>query len=89
MKRFHVAGLLSALVSIAGLLSHPEILNLLPEKYAVIMSAAGVVLQAITKGVQHGATELVDRETGTVVAPTGRTTTEVPLSFVQQNDIRP
>lgn len=76
MKRFHTAGVVSALVAIGGLLSHPEILNLLPEKYAVIVSAIGVLLQAITKGVHHGGTELIDREHGVPVSPLGRISKE-------------
>jgi uncharacterized membrane protein YfcA len=79
MKRFHVAGVLSALVSVGGLLSHPEILNLLPEKYAVVMSAVGVVLQAITKGVQHGSTQMIDREAGIPVTPMGRMSKQIPI----------
>lgn len=79
MKRFHTAGALSALIAIAGLLSHPEILNLLPEKYAVILSAVGVILQSVTKGVQHGSTQLIDREAGIPVTPLGRLSKEVPV----------
>ena len=40
---------LGVVISIGGLASHPEILALLPEKAAVIVSAVGVVIQALTK----------------------------------------
>lgn len=50
MKHVHInwAGVLGVVVSVGSLLSHPEILNLLPERWAVIGSAIGVAIQALT-----------------------------------------
>jgi hypothetical protein len=62
LKKLHLAGIVSAAVSVVGLLAHPEILNLLPAKVATVVSVSGIVLQAITKGIQQGGTELVPRE---------------------------
>jgi hypothetical protein len=61
MKRLHVAGLVALLISVAGLLTSPDVLNLLPAKYSDTALAIGLLLQAITKGVQHGNTVLVDK----------------------------
>lgn len=60
--KLHTAGMLAALVTLAGLASEPAILNVLPEKYAHILTAVGIVLQAITKGIQQGGTSLVPRD---------------------------
>lgn len=58
----HTAGIASALVTLAGIASSPELLGVLPGKWAAAVTIAGVVLQAATKGVQHGDTVLVDRD---------------------------
>lgn len=42
-------GFLGFVVSVGSLLSHPEILALLPEKAALIGSAVGIVIQTVTK----------------------------------------
>lgn len=58
----HTAGIVAAIVSLVGLLGSPEFLSLFPAKYAVMISSTGIILQAITKGVQHGGTELVPKD---------------------------
>lgn len=47
--RVRWGGLIGLVVSAGALLSQPEILALLPEKVALICSAAGMVIQAVTK----------------------------------------
>jgi hypothetical protein len=49
IKRIRLPALGGILVSVGGLLSHPEILNLLPEKWALVASASGILIQAVTK----------------------------------------
>lgn len=43
------AGWVALVISVAGIMTHPEILGLLPEKWAVAVSGIGIILQAITK----------------------------------------
>lgn len=42
-------GWISLIISLAGMMTHPEILGLLPERWAVGISFLGMLLQAITK----------------------------------------
>lgn len=46
---FRWTAVLGFCVSVGSLLSHPEILALLPENLAVIGSAIGIVIQTLTK----------------------------------------
>lgn len=50
MLKSKLPAIIAILVSVGGLLTHPEILGLLPEKIALSLSALGIVLQAISKG---------------------------------------
>jgi hypothetical protein len=59
--RPHTAGIVAALTSIAGILASPAVLGVLPTKYAAAVTIAGVVLQAFTKGVASGGTDLVPK----------------------------
>lgn len=59
----HTAGILAALTTIAGVCLSPAVLNLLPAKYAAPVTIAGVVLQAFTKPVSAGGTDLVPKGT--------------------------
>lgn len=61
-KKPHMAGILAALVSVAGIVTSPAVSNLLPATWAGALTAAGIVLQAVTKGVQHGGTDLVPKD---------------------------
>lgn len=63
----HTAGIVSALVTLTGIAASPELLGVLPAKWAAVVTIVGVVLQAITKGVQHGDTVLVDRDEAAAV----------------------
>ena len=45
------AGWVALIVAIAGILTHPEILGLVPEKISYILSGVGIILQAITKSI--------------------------------------
>lgn len=58
----HTAGIFAALTTIVGIAASPELLNILPPKWSAGVALAGVVLQAVTKGIQHGDTVLVDRD---------------------------
>lgn len=58
----HTAGIFAALTSLIGIASSPELLNILPAKWSAIVALGGVVFQALTKGVQHGDTVLVNRD---------------------------
>lgn len=51
--RFKVnwGGVLGAVTSVVGILSHPEVLAVLPEKIALIVSGVGIILQAVSKPV--------------------------------------
>lgn len=42
---------LALILSIAGLASHPEVLNLLPESWAAGLTLLGIVAQAVTQQV--------------------------------------
>ncbi len=59
--KLHTAGIVGALVSVIGLLSSPAVFNALPPKYAALVTAAGIVLQAFTKPVTAGGTDLVPK----------------------------
>lgn len=50
MKNVHFnwKGILGLTITLGSLLSHPEILNLLPERWAVIGSIVGAAIQAAT-----------------------------------------
>lgn len=58
----HTAGILSALVTLAGLCASPAVLNVVPAKYAGAVTALGVILQAFTKPVTAGNTTLVPNQ---------------------------
>lgn len=45
------AAFIAILVAVSGLLMHPDILGVLPEKWAVVVSGVGILLQAITRSV--------------------------------------
>jgi len=49
--KVRLPAILSALVTVAGILSLPEVLALLPKDAAVTVVAIGAALQAITKPV--------------------------------------
>lgn len=63
----HTAGIFAALTTVAGVVLSPEVLNILPAKWSAGIALGGVVLQAVTKGVQHGDTVLVDRDEAVAV----------------------
>jgi hypothetical protein len=63
----HTAGIFAALTTIIGIAASPELLNILPPKVSAGVALGGVVLQAITKGIQHGDTVLVDRDEAVAV----------------------
>jgi hypothetical protein len=44
---------LALFISVAGLVSHPEILGLLSEKWAGYFSLLGIILQALTKAINE------------------------------------
>lgn len=67
MNRFHAAGAFAALTTLFGILSSPEVLGILPAKVATGVMVGGVVLQAMTKGVQHGNTVVVPRDDAVAV----------------------
>lgn len=58
----HTAGIVSALVTLSGLCLSPAVLNLVPAKYAAVVTALGVFLQAFTKPVTAGNTTLVPNQ---------------------------
>lgn len=62
--RPHVAGILAALTSIAGVLLEiiPAVQGQVPPKYGWIVLVVGIVCQALTKGALHGDTVLVPRD---------------------------
>src|SRR5512135_2944553 len=45
--------ILGVLTTISGICSDPNLLNLLPQKYSVVLTAIGAVILAITKPIQH------------------------------------
>lgn len=55
--RIRWSAVLSAAVTVVGVLSDPHVLALLPAKAAAVVTVAGVVLQAITKPVHRTAEE--------------------------------
>ena len=48
-----VPGILALLTTLAGLISSPALLGLIPNKYAAIIIAFGALLQAVTKAINH------------------------------------
>lgn len=58
----HTAGIAAMGLSILGWLSSPAVLDLIPSKYSWIVMGAGIVAQGLTKGVQHGGTDLVPKD---------------------------
>lgn len=58
----HTAGIFAALTTLAGIAASPEVLNVLPAKWAAALTIGGVVLQSVTKGVQHGDTAVVPKD---------------------------
>lgn len=62
--RPHVAGIVAALTSVAGVLLEviPTVQGHVPPKYAWIVLVVGVICQALTKGVSHGNTVLISRD---------------------------
>lgn len=57
----HVAGILSALVTIGSVVLSPAVANVVPGKYAAIFALGGALLQAFTKPVHAGDTDLVPK----------------------------
>lgn len=51
LKRIRLPALGGLLVSLGGLAAHPEILGLLPEKAAILVSVIGAAIQAYTKAI--------------------------------------
>lgn len=47
--RFDWKALIALLISIGGLASHPELLNIFPEKVSIMISVIGVIAQGFTK----------------------------------------
>jgi hypothetical protein len=62
-KKPHTAGILSALASIVGFvaLNSDTIAQYVPHKAAGAVILAGIAAQAVTKGIQHGDTDLVPK----------------------------
>lgn len=60
----HTAGILAGLLSAIGIVTSPAVIGVLPAKYAAIVTAAGIVLQAFTKPVTAGDTDLVAKRGG-------------------------
>lgn len=54
LKKLHLAGVVGAVTTVAGIMSLPEVLNLLPPKVAAGVIAAGAVIQALTRAVHKG-----------------------------------
>lgn len=48
-RRVSFGAVLGAMVSVGALLAHPEVLALLPERFALWGSAAGICLQAVAR----------------------------------------
>lgn len=57
----HTAGIVSALVTIGGIVTSPLVMGLVPAKYAAAATVAGALLQAFTKPVHAGDTDLVPK----------------------------
>ncbi len=64
LKRIRLPALGGVLVSVGGLLAHPEILNFLPEKWAVAVSAVGIAIQAVTKAITRTPEEVIAKRHG-------------------------
>lgn len=60
----HTAGIVAALVSVAGVLLEviPLVQGQVPPRYAWIVLVVGIVCQALTKGALHGDTVLITRD---------------------------
>ena len=52
LKKIHWPAVLSAAVSVVGILARPELLALLPGKTATVVAAAGCVAQLVSKSVK-------------------------------------
>lgn len=50
--RAHWAAIASALTTLAGILADPDMLGLLPAKYAHALAATGVVLQLLSRAIR-------------------------------------
>jgi len=48
-----IPAILALLTTLAGLVSSPVLLGLIPAKYAAVVIAFGALLQAVTKAVNH------------------------------------
>ncbi len=53
-SKLHLAGLVGLLTSTAGIVSSPEVAALIPGKWAAAITAAGVLIQAVTRAVHKG-----------------------------------
>lgn len=51
LNRIHWPGTIGALTTLFGILSLPEVLALLPAKYAATLIGLGAAVQAVTKAV--------------------------------------
>ena len=52
LRRINLKAIGAAIVSVGGLLSHPEVMNVLPEKYALGVSILGVIAQSVTSPIK-------------------------------------
>lgn len=57
--RFNLQAILALLVSIGGLTAHPEVMGLLPEKWALAVTIIGIIAQAFTQQVARTPSERV------------------------------
>jgi hypothetical protein len=57
----HTAGIFAALLTIGGIVTSPAVAGLIPAKYAAGIAIAGALLQAFTKPVHAGETDLVPK----------------------------
>ena len=51
LRRIHWPAILAAIPTVAGILSDPEALGLLPAKYAHVLAGLGVILQLLVRHV--------------------------------------
>jgi uncharacterized membrane protein len=51
LNRIHWPGAIAALTTLAGILTLPEVLAILPAKYGVTLIGIGAAVQAVTKAV--------------------------------------
>ena len=82
MKRLHTAGIAALGISATGLIAQvfTDLQGCgLESKYPVAMMVGGMVLQAVTKGVHQGGTQLIDREAGLPVDALGRVSKSIPV----------